>query len=484
MLLKKITIYNYRSIEILSFDINKLEDKTYTYGLIGVNEAGKSTILKAIALKDGLKDESGQPLPLKKDFKEGTLPIEIEYFYHLNEKEVNEHRIYLKTSLPDVDISKLNLSEINLIISFNYDNPSQLISKIDILNLPEDSENKITIEEKLKPVIIENSHKSIFWTAEDRYLISQPIDLEQFATGPEGVSIPLKNCFLLAGINEGHIQSRISELTNDSTEIEKLQNDLGEAVTKHIKKVWPKHPIEITFIISSGLINFHIKDSGIKSKAKTVNQRSDGFKQFISFLLTVSAENEKNQLFNSILLLDEPETHLHPQAQEDLLQELIKITKNENNNIAFFATHSNYMIDKNDLSRNYKIIKPENADTTIKEQFDKKISSYASVTYEVFDIASTDYHNELYGKAQEMCSIDNIAEFDKKIQELDKKCPIKKDYKHTNGKVFDCTLPTYIRHKIHHPDNIKNVSFTEDELRKSTKILIDINKDLKKNNKN
>ena len=70
MILKSIQIKNYRSIEEISFDIIPLSDNTFTYGLIGVNEAGKSTILKALALKDGLKDEKGNPLPLKNDFKD------------------------------------------------------------------------------------------------------------------------------------------------------------------------------------------------------------------------------------------------------------------------------------------------------------------------------------------------------------------------------------------------------------------------------
>jgi len=54
-------------------------------------------------------------------------------------------------------------------------------------------------------------------------------------------------------------------------------------------------------------------------------------------LLTISAESATNQLSNSFLLLDEPETHLHPQAQEYLKDELIKITRNDANNIVFFG---------------------------------------------------------------------------------------------------------------------------------------------------
>jgi len=51
----------------------------------------------------------------------------------------------------------------------------------------------------------------------------------------------------LTGVKEDEIKSKISGVANDSTEIEELQNNLGESVTKHIKRVWPKHPIEITF---------------------------------------------------------------------------------------------------------------------------------------------------------------------------------------------------------------------------------------------
>ena len=71
MLLKSIQIKNYRSIEDLSLETTVLDDNTYSYGLIGVNEAGKSSILKALALKEGLITLSS------KDFRDKSLNIEI-----------------------------------------------------------------------------------------------------------------------------------------------------------------------------------------------------------------------------------------------------------------------------------------------------------------------------------------------------------------------------------------------------------------------
>ena len=452
MKLESIQIKNYRSIEDISFDINPLEDETFTYGLIGVNEVGKSSILKAIALKDDLLK------PISKDFRDKSIPIEIFYRYTSGENDVADFKNHLASKTPPINIDDVNLNNLVLKISFDIANLSQKNIYLEIENFSREDKNEV--QEQLKQAVFDKTHKSIFWKAEDRYLISNPINLAEFKSAPDNISIPLKNCFLLSGIT--NIQQRIDSLKDDSTEIEQLQKELGEKVTEHIKNVWPNHPIEITFLISSGFINFHIKDSETESKAKTADQRSDGFKQFVSFLLTISAQDRNEELLNSILLLDEPETHLHPQAQEYLLCDIIKITKNKRNNIVFFATHSNYMIDKNDLSRNYRIIKSiekkSKKEKTEKKQFDKKVSTYASVTYEVFDIPSTDYHNELYCRLHEIYQDEDVNDekrvgilnFDTNF--LNKKKSLKKD-RPWKGEDNKATLPTYIRNCINHPDN-------------------------------
>lgn len=460
MKLETIIIRNYRSIEEVSFKIEALADATFTYGLIGVNEAGKSTILKALALKDGLNNEKGEKLPLAKDFKDSSSDIEIEYGYILDRNDIKEAKEFLLAQSPSIDIGNINISNVKYIISFEYSTPSQALESLTIEGFKDDDEKKENVETLLAKFIAKRTHESIFWTAEDRFLISQPIDLVAFSATPDAVSIPLKNCFALAGINSNEeIKKRIALIT-ESTEREHLKTQLGDKVTEHINSAWPKHPIKITFDISDGLINFHIHDLNTKGKAKTTDQRSDGFKQFVSFLLTVSAQNRNDELSNSMLLLDEPETHLHPQAQEDLLRELVKVTQNKRNNVVFFATHSNYMIDKFDLSRNYKVYKKPNKKTerekTELEKFKKKVSTYASVTYDVFDIFSTDYHNELYDSLRARYGDDNnkdavgVTEFDNgyffQQKKLKQEYPLKKD----NNKI---TLPTYVRNCIHYPAN-------------------------------
>jgi hypothetical protein len=195
-------------------------------------------------------------------------------------------------------------------------------------------------------------------------------------------------------------------------------------------------------------------------KAKTTSQRSDGFRQFISFLLTLSAENQIEELNHTLMLIDEPEAHLHPQAQINLCKELIKITSNGTDNIAFYATHSNYMIDKNNLERNIKVVKKRNG-TTLLEYIPASQSSYSEVNFTVFDVATADYHNELYGYLE-----------DTSKDKLDSLLKDKDWINERTGQTEKVSLSKYIRNSIHHPENTSNKAYTETLLRKSIKSLI------------
>ncbi|WP_035669948.1 AAA family ATPase [Flavobacterium sp. 83] len=175
--------------------------------------------------------------------------------------------------------------------------------------------------------------------------------------------------------------------------------------------------------------------------------------------MTISIENYNKGLYNTILLIDEPETHLHPPAQINLLNELVKITSNSNGNILFFATHSNYLIDKLNLDRNFKVEKVKNSYTDI-TRITKKTSTYAEVNYEVFGINNSDYHNELYGYIE--------SEGKTKLTSLEKS---KNWIDSRNGKEKDVSLSEFIRHSIHHPENSLNKKFTDIELKESIEIL-------------
>ena len=73
-----------------------------------------------------------------------------------------------------------------------------------------------------------------------------------------------------------------------------------------------------------------------------MDERSQGFKHFISLILHLSISNKKEKCKDQIIIIDEPENHLHPSGIRYMRDELIKIGKN---NYVFVATHSPFMID-------------------------------------------------------------------------------------------------------------------------------------------
>ncbi len=474
MNLKEITIKNFRSIANVTFKIEQIAN-SYAYTLIGINESGKSSFLMGIDLIN--RESISYPI----DYFDDTKPVSVLLKYEMIKEEEIELREKLisQFSFEKSLVSKIVFNEIDIIIEF--DPKLNTVQEIKEFILFTDSKlsgytlldglptkrDKTTISlpdldlndffrENLPDYFWQISHVVTFWRSSPEYLIIDEIDLEKFSIDPRKTSIPLKNCFDLAGIT--NIKSAIAKL-HSPVAIQNLEDLLSEKVTTHINKIWLEHPVKIKFKINNSKLTFLVEDKGVKFNNKTTGQRSDGFRQLISFLLTLSAENLSQELTNTILLLDEPETHLHPTAQINLKNEIIKLSQDDSNNLVFFATHSNYMIDKENIDRCFKVYKEKNKYTKF-ERLRTGNTSYSEVNYEVFDIPTNDYHNELYGFLEET----NIN----KINSLPKNRDWVNDLKGVKEKV---SLSKYIRHSIHHPENTKNPKFTEKELKESIELL-------------
>ncbi len=474
MELKEINIKNFRSIADLTFKIEPVEN-SFTYSLIGINESGKSSFLMAINLLN--KENISYPFDYFNETKEVSVILD----YVINNQELTELKELLETKykFDKTILSKVNIVTVNIIISFEPTTvAAQTISEVIVFkesvfpshtaveSIPIKKDKEVESQEdfdlttffskKLSDYFWKISHYVTFWKSTPEYLILDEIDLLKFSASPKSISIPLKNCFNLSGID--NISNETSKL-NSPVAIQNLEELLEDKVTTHINKIWLEHPVKIKFKINNNKLTFLVEDKGVRFKNKITSQRSDGFRQLISFLLTLSAENLSQELTNTILLLDEPETHLHPTAQINLKNELIKLSQTSNNNIVFFATHSNYMIDKANIERCYKVKKEKNNYTKC-EKIIMANTSYSEVNYEVFEIPTTDYHNELYGFLE-----------DTNKAELNSLSKTKKWKNEKNGNIEDVSPSTYIRHSIHHPENTKNPKFTDKELKESIEIL-------------
>ena len=356
--------------------------------LLGINESGKSNILKAINSKDD-KENINYRKDCNQEAENKQKSISISYSLTTSASWVNRLK---SKGIPEslAKIIKFEAIERKVKVGLNVDrsdffwtwvkdnkdfqkyvlfnNGIQLkLESTTELNENEEITNlldKERLEEYLESsdwfsLFGNNTPKVIFWRAEDKYLINKSIDLNNFKQNTN-ISIPLRNCFNIAGIEQDYIAGAIDAIVDHSAKKSRLQRKLSEKVTEYINTVWPEHKTKISFDIDDMQLSFLVEDSDV---TLDVSQRSDGFKQFISILLNLSIENETGKLKNKIILLDEPEIHLHPSGQKYLRDELLKISEN---NVVIYATHSIYMVDKKNLDRHYQVQK-DNGLTTIKK---------------------------------------------------------------------------------------------------------------------
>ena len=108
MKLQKIQIENYKSIEYLEIPIEQVNGSS-CFGLLGINESGKSNILRALSLIN--EDEE---VSYPNDFFNDNNNIKITLTYSLIEKSISElnSHLFTKFKFPKELAFKINFIEI------------------------------------------------------------------------------------------------------------------------------------------------------------------------------------------------------------------------------------------------------------------------------------------------------------------------------------------------------------------------------------
>lgn len=190
-----------------------------------------------------------------------------------------------------------------------------------------------------------------------------------------------------------------------------------------------------------------------------------------------------------IILIDEPELHLHPRLQIELanyLEELSRIHQ------IFVTTHSPIFFKDCVGKGNVKtyITKKQNYNILIREINLKNglfpwSPTWGEINYFAYDYPTIEFHDELYGYLQEISEKYKQSEFDDWMKDngidKEKKWTPEKDGQPQNE--INVTLPTFIRNKIHHPENkyMQNISFNDNDLKNSLELLIKLIKKEKGN---
>lgn len=151
----------------------------------------------------------------------------------------------------------------------------------------------------------------------------------------------------LAGL--GHHQHGEGEKEAIRRQIEELTikaNSASLAMTKKFADWWLQRNHRFNYKFNGDYFQIWVSDD-LDPTDVEFEGRSQGMQYFFSFYLLFLVEAEEAHR-NCILLLDEPGLHLHPTAQEKLIEFLDKIaTLNQ----TFYSTHSPFLIDGSRLER-------------------------------------------------------------------------------------------------------------------------------------
>ena len=213
-------------------------------------------------------------------------------------------------------------------------------------------------------------------------------------------------------------------------------------------------------------------------KSISIDDLSTGEKQIVFRGIYLLKNNKR--LNGAAIMIDEPELSMHPKSQKNILKYYEDLFTETNQQIAqlFIATHSEYVVERalQNRANNLVIVLTENGSSIntkkiVAPSVLPTITS-AETNYLAFDIASNDYHIELYGHLQNKESKHTVKSCDNFIVSS----PHYDLILHGKSSSFNTTtyqtISTYIRNAIDHPNPA--VIFSEEELRISIILLIEL----------
>lgn len=238
--------------------------------------------------------------------------------------------------------------------------------------------------------------------------------------------------------------------------IENLNSILNDKIKKGLENKFLEEAINMFYDISGYNIKLDFIDNYLPFKKANfvvetesnlqIDLASLGSGYEMIFSLIYSYYMSKQNGKKLIILIDEPELHLHPKLQEKFVNFVLEVSKDSQ---VILTTHSPLLIKQLAYYEKIKNIVVGN-DKKIKEFEERKLSYISSneTNYLAFELPTEEYHNELYEELMEKYSSNGkIKTFDNEffIQQMHE-CKIYPDH----GKENQVSLHTFLRNQIHH----------------------------------
>ena len=358
---QRFTIENYRAIK--TADINLSAEGLVL--LLGINESGKTSVLRAIESFDYTNDPEADPPRIKfyksiRNKKELnsvasiTANILIERNDLVKVKEIfNDHLIENSeaklTSLESISITRLftyqnaefvgesyvldekvkSLLKPGLTLEVETAICKNLLGKCPSIQYFEDFKDQIpdfinlTVGEQYYDLDWTSTIEGLFYHADPK------VTVEQFQN--------------LADVN-----ARKSALNKVNLALNKQFTNRWNKKLKGVKTI---HAVELVYDSNTRLFTFQIVGQD-KTTVFAIDERSKGALWYFTFLLKTEFKKRKlrAELGKTLYLIDEPGSNLHSSAQTNMVEDFRTLASDSN---VIYTTHSQYLIDKENLSNVY-----------------------------------------------------------------------------------------------------------------------------------
>lgn len=349
-ILSEIKIKNFKSIKDVTFELSAFTP------LVGYNNAGKSNILEAIKWllrKSTLSDNQ---------FNDVNEPIEIEgeisgISEAILDLLADNHKTIISTYLFD---DKLYIKRVQLVPNASAAQMKLYIKDpANIGNANEWKANPTGIDQAIQALFPEPIHIGAMENAEEDVskskttstigkLLAEIIGPLE-ATYNDQVQTALDE---IRKLLDADSSERATELTEFDTTVNEKVNSFFPGINIKIHVPTP----ELKEVFSKGTIKVF---ENLGTDGKDVSSLGHGAQRSIQMALIRHLADIKKaageQSSNTLLLIDEPELYLHPQAVE-VLKDALKILSSEGFQVVF-TTHSPFMITSKDVGNTLLIRK-------------------------------------------------------------------------------------------------------------------------------
>lgn len=481
MYISKIKLHNFKGFK---GDHEIIFDKGVNF-FVGDNNCGKSSVFEAIDFIRSKKDRS-EVITKTEIEKDGSVFVEIEFRGEDIESliEIDALKKY-KSNIIDTDGEKsLRVMRSSEETEIMQDNKKK---KLDIKNVRVFNP---TTDQFENPTGIDNTITALF-DAQFVWADTNSGDVSDFAkTKISGKIInAITKDFIISDTWKNFQNSHKETFGEGENSLAKILQPVEQKIQSILSEQYGDTEVRFSFSLpeiesffKTG--NIALSEDGIETKS---SEKGTGMQRALALaLIQVYADissSDENGISKPILFfIDEPETFLHPQAQNKLLNALEKISDKSQ---IFIITHSPYLLKKyKKNTHSMNVFSKENGFNKIiasieLDLFSKSSPTWGEINYRAFEVLSVEFHNELYGFVQARAILEDEKNYyeeefekyliNKGIVQDQPYIRLKKDGT-TENQIR--TIPTKIRNIVHHPENTNNLPFSEDDLKKSIELLI------------